>query len=165
MNIFILQLRLKIAELMLQILRLQDKRSSEDKRLVLYATAKSLLGKDVAPKENEFGCAEAINFVFKKAFGQEVGGDLSTYRMYLILQKDKRFQKILQPLTGSIVISPTGFGNGNLKNGHVGLVSENRKIMSNDSKSGLWLENYTLDSWRERYMVRGGFPMVFFVPV
>ena len=72
MNLFILQLRLKILELMLQILKLQDQRNSEDKRLIFYAVAKSYLGKDVAPRENELGCAEAVNFIFKKEFKEKL---------------------------------------------------------------------------------------------
>lgn len=163
MNILILQLRLKIADLMLQILRLQTgKISNPDKRLVLYDVARACIGKDMAPLENEYGCAEAVNAVFKKAFGREIGGGLSTFRMYPILRSDKTFQPVLSPLPGDIIISPTGYGNGNLSNGHVGIVGENETILSNTSVNGLWLSNFTISSWKEKYVYGGGFPMAYF---
>lgn len=164
MNRTILELRLKIAQLMLQILQLQNTKKT-NKGDILYDVAKACLGKDMAPLENEYGCAEALNAVHKRAFGQEIGGGLSTYRMYQILRKDVRFRQVFNPLPGDIVISPTGLGNGNIKNGHVGVVSTNGKIMSNTSDNGLWLENYTFGEWNERYKIQGGFPVLYYRPV
>src|SRR3990167_9411185 len=117
-----------------------------ENRLKLFNTALSCLGKDMAPQEDDFGCMEALNAVFKKAFGQEIGGGLSTYRAYLILRKDKRFEKTLIPLAGDIILSPTGYGNGKLRNGHAGVVGEKEKIMSNTSANGLWQGNFSLST-------------------
>ena len=158
---YILQLRIQAAQLMLQILRLQAGRVNPDKARVLFETAKACIGKDMAPNENEFGCAEAVNNVFQKAFGVPVGGGLSTYRMYQVLMADKRFKRVFDPTAGDLIISPTGFGNGKII-GHVGIVSENDKIMSNNSSDGLWLENYTVLSWKGRYVFIGGFPMAYY---
>ena len=133
-----------------------------ENRLKLFNTALSCLSKDMAPQEDDFGCMEALNAVFKKAFGQEIGGGLSTYRAYLILRKDARFEKTLIPLAGDIVISPTGYGNGKLRNGHAGIVGEKEKIMSNTSANGLWQENYTLTTWKRKFKDYGGFPMDYF---
>ena len=116
----------------------------------------------MAPTEDEFGCAEALNTVFAKAFGSPIGGGLSTYRMYDILRNDSRFEKVSQPLSGDIIMSATGHGSGKLRNGHVGLVGDNGNIMSNSSYSGKWEYNYTLDVWKRRYKDYGGFPMDFF---
>ena len=142
---------------MIQVLKLQD----PTKRLVLYDVAKACLGKDMAPLENEYGCAEALNEVYKKAFGSPIGGGLSSYLLYHALKKGN-FLKVLEPLEGDIIISPTGFGNGNVKSGHVGIVSTNDKIMSNTSRNGLWEENYTLKGWKERFEIQGGYPVFFF---
>lgn len=134
-------------------------------RLILFATAVKCLGTDASPNDlapDEVGCAETVNAIHKKAFGFEIGGKLSTYQMYSALQKSKYFIKVDQPLEGDIVISPTGYGNGNLKNGHVGIKGEYDKIMSNASATGTFEENYTMKSWKERYVDKGGYPMHFF---
>lgn len=134
----------------------------ETNREKLFRIAKECLNRDMAPTEDEFGCAEALNTVFAKAFGSPIGGGLSTYRMYDILRNDSRFEKVSQPLSGDIIMSATGHGSGKLRNGHVGLVGDNGNIMSNSSYSGKWEYNYTLDVWKRRYKDYGGFPMDFF---
>ena len=160
-NILFLQLRLKLADLMLQILRLQTKQNP-NKGYILYEVAKGCIGKDMAPLENEYGCMEAVNMIFRKAFGVEIGGGLSTYLGYLALENKNRFRRVFTPDLGCIIISPTGFGNNNIPNGHVGIVSSNGKIMSNTSKGGLWKENFTMQSWEERYKIQGGYPIYFY---
>ncbi len=134
-------------------------------RSMLYLTAISCLGKDASPNDiapDEYGCAETVNAIHKIAFGAEIGGDVSTYRLYAALLSHKRFIGVDVPDKGDIVISPTGYGNGKMTNGHVGIVSEGGRIMSNSSDSGLFLENYTLESWKLKYVVGGGYPMKFF---
>lgn len=129
----------------------------------LYKTAKSNLGKDVAPLENEYGCAEAVNNIVHYAFGDYAGGDLSTYRMFHAIRVNKKFIKVSKPIRGDIILSPTGYGAAEIiSNGHVGIVSDDSKIMSNTSTNGLWLENYTLDSWKQRYKEKGRYPIYYF---
>jgi hypothetical protein len=128
----------------------------------LYQTAVLCAGKDMAPMEWEFGCAEAVNEVVYKAFGDYAGGDLSTRRMYLSIINNKKFMQVKIPLRGDIYISPTGWGNGKLKNGHVGILANNEHILSNDSQSGLFVDNFTIQSWNERYVKIGGFPVFIF---
>lgn len=134
------------------------------KSKVLYGYAKSQIGKVKsgikAPKE--FGCAEATNRIFRECFGNDIGGDVSTTRMYQALLNSPRFVKVDKPQAGDIVISPTGYGSGALSNGHVGIVGEKDEIMSNTSASGKWESNYTISSWNKRYLVKGGFPVHFF---
>lgn len=130
-----------------------------------YIIAVSCLGSDASPNDiapDEYGCAETINAIHKKVFGFEIGGGLSTYLLYNVLLTSKYFIKIDSPKAGDIVISPTGYGNGKLSNGHVGIVGKENVIMSNDSATGLFLENYTLDKWRARYVALGGYPMAYF---
>lgn len=128
----------------------------------LYKVAKSCIGKDVAPLENEYGCAEAVNNVVHQAFGDYAGGDLSTYRMYHAIKNNRKFIEVIKPIRGDIILSPTGYGSGKVSNGHTGIMSDNNAIMSNTSVNGLWLENYTLDSWARRYKVEGDYPIFYF---
>ena len=131
----------------------------------LYLGALTALNTEASPNDlapDELGCAETVNAIHKKVFGFEIGGNLSTNRMYKALNKSPLFLRIDNPSEGDLVISPTGFGNGNLPNGHVGIVSKDRMIMSNDSATGLFLENYSLDTWKGRYAVQGGYPVCFF---
>jgi len=94
----------------------------------------------------------------------QIGGSSSTYLMYSALQDIKRFLKVQehQLLGGEIVISPTGYGSGALKNGHTGVYVGGNSIMSNDSSTGLLATNYTIISWRDRYVIKGRFPMEFY---
>jgi hypothetical protein len=112
--------------------------------------------------EWEFGCAEAVNEVVYKAFGDYAGGDLSTRKMYLSIINNKKFMQVKVPLRGDIILSPTSYGNGRLANGHTGIMAMNEHILSNDSQSGLFVDNFTLDSWKDRYVKIGGFPILFF---
>lgn len=132
---------------------------------ILYKKAKESIGRDMAPIHNIFGCAEAVNNIAFLSLGMSIGGDVSTYRMIKALKSTPtRFKPVsyLEAKRGDIIISPTGHGSGELKNGHVGIISDNWKIMSNNSYNGKWEENYTWDSWVERYRKKGGFPIYLF---
>lgn len=132
-----------------------------DKNLKLYQYAKTCIGKNKAPLLKTLGCVEALSAVFREALGEELGENASTYRLYLLLEKDVRFEELSYPVLGCLVISPTGFGNGSIR-GHIGIVSDSEKIMSNNSDLLLFDEHYTLKTWRERYVELGGMPMSFF---
>lgn len=139
--------------------------TGKNNRLILFSAAVKSLGTDASPNDvapDEYGCAETVNEIHKKAFGFQIGGTVSTYNLYSALKNSKLFIKVDQPLEGDVVISPTGYGNGKLKNGHVGIVGGSDLIMSNDSATGMFLENYTIDSWRKRYVDTGGYPMHYF---
>ncbi len=139
--------------------------TQNNNRLILYNAALKVIGLDASPNDeapDEYGCAETVNSIHAMAFHIPIGGDVSTYRMYRALLNHKLFNKVDKPLEGDIVISPTGYGNGVVSNGHVGIVSEAGRIMSNSSSSGRWGESYTLNSWKKRYVDRGGYPMVYF---
>ena len=122
----------------------------------IYQTAKKYIGQDMSKKEDEYGCAEAVNEVVRLAIGQEAGGGLSTTKMYQSLIMDKRFRQFAEPEKGDIIISPTGYGRGI---GHVGIISDNNKIMSNNSLNSKWDEHLDLDIWKKRYFT---FPVAFF---
>ena len=150
-----------------ELLHALKKQSMEENRQKFYDVALSFLGKDVTPRDeipDEVACAITINTIHTKAFGYPIGGGASTYLLYRALLNSPFFVKIDLPEQGAVVISPTGYRSKKTKieNGHVGCVGENGIIMSNDSKSGLFLENYTLVSWRKRFVVEGSYPMYFF---
>lgn len=134
---------------------------------LLYLAAQSFLGSDASPlnqADKEYACAESVNNVCEKAFGEPVGGGVSTYRMYYAIVNHRKFVQVTSPMRGDIILSPTGIGGGKngIKNGHVGIVSDNGKIMSNSSSNGLWELNYDLFSWRYRFSTLGGYKVLFF---
>lgn len=137
------------------------------KRNFLYKTAISLIGQDASPYDlatDEYGCADSVNQVFLKAFGRPIAvPGVSTLQLYNVFVADSRFKQVDVPLPGDFVISPTTFGhNPAMPNGHVGIVSDQSKIMSNTSADGIWRENYTLTTWTARYVIGGGYPIKFF---
>ncbi len=127
---------------------------------VLHEVAISSLGRDVAPLENEYGCAEAVNNIVFEAFGDYAGGDLSTYRMYHAIKNNKKFLEVFKPLPGDIILSPTGFGNGTVI-GHTGIYSFGNSILSNNSKTGKFTSHFNLKKWYARYAAEGGLPVTF----
>lgn len=134
-------------------------------RLILFAAAVKCIGTDASPNDiapDELACAETINAIHKLAFGFEIGGTVSTSQLYKALKSSKYFIQVDQPLEGDIVISPSGYGNGKLSNGHVAIKGELDKLMSNNSPTGTFEENYTMDTWKKRYVTLGGYPMLSF---
>jgi hypothetical protein len=133
----------------------------------LYQVAKSFIGRDASPKDradDEYGCADSVNCVFKEAFGKEIGGTVSTYLMYQSLKDETRFKKVSEWKRGCIIISPSNYGNGRIV-GHVGICSDDDKIMSNTSSDGIWRENFTILTWIKRYRDLGELPIMFFEPL
>lgn len=143
-------------------------------RLTIYACTLTWLGKDASPNDvapDEFGCAETAYDILRDALGSNVGipFTVSTNALYRELHDSKAYVQVDQPLEGDVWISPTGYGNGNLSNGHVGIVGQvdnndrgNTLIMSNDSNTGLFKQNYTIKTWKDRYVTLGGYPCYIF---
>lgn len=129
----------------------------------IYAIAKSCLGKDLCGNVNiAYGCAETVNSIVEAAIGQPIGGGSSTYLMYqCLLTQSQRFVKVETPVTGDIVISPSGYSTKNVLNGHVGIVGK-EGILSNNSANGLLQEDYTLESWTDYFQDLEGFPVYYF---
>lgn len=128
----------------------------------LYLAAKDNVGKDLSPTQNEYGCAETVNTLCTIAYGEPAGGGVSTASMYESLLSSYKWQKTSWPTAGCIIISPTGYGNGKISNGHVGVLGLSGRIYSNNSYNSLLEENYNLPAWKARYVDVGGFPMDFF---
>jgi hypothetical protein len=136
--------------------------------------AYNALDSDPSPKDeapDELACAESWNAVYKRAFGEHLysGNLLSTYFLRKALRESPLFKQVTIPVPGDTIISPTGFGRAKnpdgtliIPNGHVGIVMFGGDIASNDSRAqyrGQWRINYTIESWRDRWVRRGGYPV------
>lgn len=130
------------------------------RRKYIYQTALNSIGMDASPldrADDVLGCAESVTEILVKAGA--IGGVITgTYTLERYLQRSKNWVVTQTPQAGDIIISATGTGNGKIR-GHVGIWGENGVIMSNDSLTGKWMANYTLDTWNDRYKNIGGFPV------
>ena len=160
-----------IKDLLVNIILLtqQKQMTNADK---LYQAAKNNLGRHLTlnpdiPKE--LGCAEAISFLLKSV-GVPItkGGIAGSATLYEWLKENPAFEAINAPERGAIIISPTGYGTGNI-NGHTGILGGfsimkfgDYGILSNDSNSGLFLELWTLSKWKQYYEKQAGIPTFYF---
>ena len=121
------------------------------------------IGKDISQLEDEFGCAESVSTLLKEIW-PDFQKTLSTATLHKNLKADKRFKATLDLKPWSIIISPTGTGSGtrDIPNGHVGILGEGGKIYSNTSNTSKWEQNYTIQTWIDRYRVKGRYPIFLF---
>lgn len=103
------------------------------------------LDTEVTPKDetpDEVACAQVMSTLIKKVLP-----DFPIYESTQYLDQkmfiDKRFERILTPERGAIIMSPkvgSSFG-------HVGAFVTSEKIASNSSKDGIFRSNYDWQSW------------------
>lgn len=126
---------------------------------MLLAAAVDAIGTDASPSDlapDELGCAESVSNVVGRVLPQfpTVTG---TWTLLDLLSKHSRFETVTgEPEPGDIMLYATGQGVG-IFPGHVGIVGESNTVMSNDSATGKFIENYTVASFRDRYVRWGGF--------
>lgn len=159
-------IRLQLLSILAAVQRLQAMQPySMPRKEKLYQTAKGFLGTDASPNDvapDELGCAESVSRIVQQAFPTlRFPLFLGTRFLYAHLFEDGNFRRVETPEYGDIIISPTGMGNGKLSSGHTGIVGK-YGVLSNDSRSGLFLENYSIASWKLYFHGRGGFPTYFF---
>lgn len=136
----------------------------------LYEIAKDSIGQDMSPRDvapDSLGCAESLNGVYFKAFGQLIAGGFgltSTNALWKSLMTDMRFKEIDVPQLGCIVINPTGTSTKGAAHGHCGIWGK-FDVMSNDSNSGLWQDNYSQQAWHNVFEKKLGFVSYYFLPV
>ena len=139
------------------------------RRRLILSLAKDHLGKDASPKDratDEYGCAESVTEILNKAIGFPI--ITGTWTLDSYLSQDKRFAPTQDPHPGDILVSPTGTSKLGKKApfvGHTAIVGENGILYSNDSYTGRWMANYTLDSWKARYVDKGKYDMRFYTLV
>ena len=135
-----------------------------NKKLRLYRAALDTIGRDASPDDlanDVVGCAESVTTIMRPIFGNPV--ILGTATFYEYLRYSTYFYQVTIPETGDILVSPTGMGNGTIQ-GHTAIVGKNGTLLSNDSYTGKFMANYTLDTWKKRYVDQGNLPMFFFRP-
>ena len=130
----------------------------------IYLACLAKLGKDASPRDlapDSLGCAESVSEIIHTVF-PEVPIITGTWTFWEYMKKNSRFQETFYPSMGCIIISPSGTSSKGAKNGHIGIFGDNEIIMSADSRNGLFLENWTLKSWKLYYQDKLGFPIYFF---
>ena len=129
------------------------------------AAAKAALGQNLSQGTGVpyyVACALSVNVVHHNAFGFPIGGGASTEELYKALISSPYFKKTDTPTPGCVVISPTGFGTKpEYPHGHVGIIGK-YGICSNDSSTGIFSENYTVDSWNHQFSTIEGYPVFYF---
>lgn len=131
-------------------------------KLVRIADALTLLNIDVTPKDkipDEVACSESLCEVINKVCKFPI----IPYTPDLVrtLKLDSRFEGTLDFNEATIIVSPTGTGNGSIV-GHCGVIGTNNEIISNNSRTGKWEYNFTIDSWKARYSTKGGLKLLLF---
>lgn len=115
----------------------------------IYEEAMKRIGTDASPRDlanDFFGCAESVTTILK-AVDPRFPIITGTWTLWDYLEKSPFFVKVTKPVAGDIIINPTSA----LYTGHVGIFKDDNLIISNDSNSGLFKQNYTLSTWRATY--------------
>lgn len=130
----------------------------------LYNTAKSLMGKHLSLNDSvpmNVGCAQALSFVLKQCGypipAQGLDGTIDMYHWLV-----QHFDEVNSPEAGDVIVSVTGTGNGSVR-GHTGVVAL-YGILSNESQTGLWKEDWTLPAWLIHYQTDGQLLTTYFRP-
>ena len=131
---------------------------------VILNFIKANLGKDFNGNYNELGCAQTVNNVLKACLGYEAGGGASTAAMLPAILSNPNFKEVenVYAEAGDIILCATGTGNGNISHGHVGFLGENGVIYSNDSAKDALLQNFTSESWKNYFVIKGGYTPRYF---
>ena len=129
----------------------------------LYRTAKNYLGRDASPQDiapDLLGCAESVSCIIRDVL-PDFPIITGTWTLWRRLESDLRFEKVISPKRGDIIISPTGTVGNAPYPGHTGIYHDHGDIMSNDSYTGYWERNYTTETWQSRWG-EAGFPIYYY---
>jgi hypothetical protein len=143
----------------LQIVEMKKKTLGEQ----LYHVALHGIGTDVSPKDyapDELSCAESVSSLVRKVL-LDFPIITGTWTLLDYMKDDRRFVPTKIPKPGTIIISATGTGNGTIR-GHAGICGQNLTIMSADYRTGLFMSNFTIDTWTKRYKDKGGMAIKMF---
>jgi hypothetical protein len=130
----------------------------------VYKYAKGYIGRDASPRDlvsDALGCAESLSTLLREldpTFPLVTG----TWSLYDVFEARSDWQRVTDPEIGDIILSVTGMGNGRISNGHTGVISDNNRIMSNNSNTGLWDEHLNMDWWHDYYGRKGGYPIYYY---
>lgn len=140
----------------------------------LYIAGKASLGKRLTLNSAvpiNLGCAQAVSKLLSTVKFTAIpkrGIDGTASLLKWCEENPLLFEKLDEPEKGAIIISPTGKGNG-LTRGHTGICGELGKmfpndyaVMSNNSSTGKWDTQWSLNRWQEYYGGYGGLPVYYF---
>ncbi len=143
-------------------LKYQALRATKTRQELLYQQARLLLGRDASPLDivnDDLGCAESVSNILKKVIYFPI--ITGTWTLNDRLMQSSLFIRSNENAgRGTIIISPTGTGNGSIR-GHVGILGDNKKIMAANSRNGLWSVHFNVRTWTMRYSKQGGFPIFY----
>jgi len=133
----------------------------------MYDAMLASVGMDASPADlapDELGCAETVSEIARKVIPKfpRITG---TWTLWDYLRKSNDWTLVDTPEPGDILISPTGTSSKGSRRpfvGHTGYVGQRSKVYSNDSFTGNFEQNFTLESWSARYEVKGGYPIYYF---
>jgi hypothetical protein len=144
--------------------------STADDHSTLFAHAQSQVNRFsslAGPERGNLACVWAVRHLGHQALGRWITRTDGTAVLYPELRGCMGASLPQEDVpAGGIVISPTSRRpNGTRNVGHVGLLGpvvtdgDERLIYSNSSARALWQQNFTLESWRRRYVVQKGLEM------
>lgn len=124
------------------------------------------IGTDASPSDlapDELGCAESVSTILNKYESGRFNIVTGTYSLLDSLLMCQDYKQVPVPIPGAIIISATGTSTKKGAVGHTGFVLENGVIASNDSRTGKFLKNYTVDTWNAYYKDKLAFPVYYFI--
>lgn len=105
------------------------------------------------------GCAEAISKVLQDfgITGIPMKGFPGTVGIGAFLRGSSEFRATTIMLPGVVILEETGTGNGKIR-GHIGIVLDATTIASNNSETGKFSTQWTIQRWDDYYRKFGGIP-------
>jgi len=127
----------------------------------IYDAARRAVGESSrsGPDGGNLACAWFVNKILRRTVGYTVNGDgtSSMYTVFQSLERAGHAERIpvenAQP--GDIILSPTVW-TPRRNTGHVGIMGSGNQIYSNSSARARWEQNFSMSSWRDRYLRRKG---------
>lgn len=153
----------KVLQLLSEILAWVKTQEVPPAREKILQAAKDALGTDASPMNlapQELSCAEAVSNIVKKVYPSFML-TVSTIELDRFLTSSPYFKSTKIPKPGSVIVSPR---QGNTP-GHTGLFLTADRIASNDSRTGKFQENYTLQTWIEEMRKKRGLRIYFYEPL
>ncbi len=130
----------------------------------IVAVATSFLGKNPAPNDgvpNEVACVDHLcKILDMTSHGLHMKLTFTPY-LFNALRISPLWRAVLTPSPGCIIVSPTT----PFAEGHCGIFLTNNRIASNNSDTGLWQDNYSINAWINSFRLLKGLKVFIFEPI
>jgi hypothetical protein len=128
----------------------------------MFVSTQAFVGHDTSgvpgTDHGNLACAWAVNQVARLALGKPISTDgggkngLGTSGMFDVLKAHHaKLNSANESSAGTVIIAPTVGAN----HGHVGIVGQNNQVFSNKSVPGVFTQNFTVQSFTNRYVGKG----------